>query len=165
MKTWIRQSAVVACLLLTAGVALAQGKPNPSEKKLKQLAQQAAALIHGDKVADFDKKLLVDRSRYNHYYKKQHDIEIADRGWTEFKEGIRENVEKKKDSILDPKLTFTRIEFGQEGPFKTGELWATFAAKAEKKEADAKADSAPPKGELIVHFIKIKGKWVLVSLE
>jgi hypothetical protein len=165
MKTWIQQSAVIACLLLTTGVVLAQGKPDPSEEKLKQLAQSAATLISGDKVAAFEKKLLVDRGRYNHYYKKQHDIEIADRGWTEFKDGIRENFGKKKDAIEDPKLTFTRMQFGQEGPFKTCELWASFAAKADKKEADAKADPAPPQGELIVHFIRIKGKWVLVSLE
>lgn len=167
MKNWLFSIILGAGLVWAVNSSAAPpDKADPQEEKLKSAALAVATLLHEGKSDEFQKKQLVDRGRYNHYYKEQHKIEIADRGWTEFVSGIKENAVKKTAAIADPKLQFRKVVFGKEGAFKTCEVWAVFKAKPEKPvEGEQVATDKEPTGVLILHFIKIKGKWVVVSLE
>ena len=132
---------------------------NKKEQSLMDLAQKVADAVSNKDFDAFEKKLMVDRKRYSHFYEKVHSIEIAQRGWKEFVDGLRENFGKKLEKMKEPQLTFRKLEFGKEGDFHTCELWADFST------GEAAPGKEGVREEFILHFIKIRGKWVVVSVE
>ncbi len=132
---------------------------NNKDKSLMAAAQKVADAIAAKDFELFEKKLMVDRKRYSHFYEKVHSIEIAARGWQEYVDGLRENFTKKSEKMKEAKLTFRQLDFGKEKDFQTCELWADFLAKG------AAAGEEEVREELILHFTKIRGKWVVVSVE
>ncbi len=154
--------SLLLVLVLSTGLGLpvvaGEAEPNKETEKLKQAAREVAGAIHRKDFAGFEKKHLVDKERYLHFYEKRHCIKILERGWTEFTGGVKENFEKKQAELTAPKLEFGRVAFGEdvgkEAKFETCEIWAAFKTKDKEKP-----------GELIIRFVKIDGEWKVTSLE
>ena len=157
-------ASAAAMIVALAGSVLAVEKPgidakNKKERSLMDAARKVADAVSKKDFELFEKKLMVDRKRYSHFYEKVHSIEIAERGWREFVDGLRENFGKKLEKMKEPQLTFRKLEFGKQGDFQTCELWAEFPAKGVATAEEGVRE------QLILHFIKIRGKWVVVSVE
>jgi len=113
----------------------------------------AEAALSGDFEA-FSARSLVDRKRYEHYYQERHGIEIAERGWVEFVDGIKATFQKKHEALGKAKPLNVKNTCAKDGEFTSCEVWADFEGK--KKEETV---------QIILHFTRIKGRWKVMSLE
>jgi len=132
--------------------------PDPDRKTLVDAAGEIALTIQAGDFAPFETTWLVDKKRYLHYYKKRYKVEVADRGWREFVDGLKANFEKKNKTMGEAKLTVKKVEFDSDRKFKTCQIWADFKGKKPEKEGVVG-------GDLILQFVKVWGKWKVTSLE
>jgi hypothetical protein len=150
----IRAAVFLLPLAILVLPALGEEKKKPTDEELvRELASQTAVLIQAADFQSFSEKILIDKKAYRKYYKKK-NVEVTDRGWTEFLEGMKKNFADKKALMTEPALTVNRATPGKDAGYSTFEVWCTFKT----------ADPAKP-GDLILLFIKTGGDWRVISLE
>ncbi|MBM4355057.1 MAG: hypothetical protein FJ109_14945 [Deltaproteobacteria bacterium] len=129
-------------------------QPTEATRGFTEIAERVAKLVAAGDFDAFEKNLLVSRKAYSDYYRKRHKIEVEERGWREYLDGVRKNFDDKHREMGDAALTYSRIESHEEGDFLATEVWASYKT----------ADPEKP-GALILQLIRLNGKWRVTSLE
>jgi hypothetical protein len=127
---------------------------DPDVKAVSAAASAIFGFLARNDFPAFEKAWLVDQKRYQHYYKERHGIEIAERSWREFLDGVKNNFGQKAAALGDGKPVQGKSECAKEGKFKSCEVWMTLPGKQPDQP-----------GEMILQFIRIRGEWKVTSLE